>query len=1389
MLIVDYYSLDLQIIKEPEGFLKMYRASILENGEIKATQSFELRRDLKLIQMLGRIEEKIVVPIRQPNEIIHIEFGKMLYNAVFSGKLEDYFNKRLNKAQEENCGLRVSMIFSEDIPEIATLPWEYLHNGNEFLVIREGILLSRLPMEVNKINSLPINSILRMLVIISAPDDPSISPLNTEKEQEIILEALDKLQQEKKIKVDFTEDATIENVQSYLNEQNYHIVHFIGHGASINGKGHLVFETEHRNAMYLDNEKLAELFLNKGIRLVLLNSCESAKGSNKKAYGDLASMLSKMGIPAVVAMQYSVNNDVATQFAYAFYSAIVCGKSVDSALNEARILMKNLPKSNGLDFATPVMYLLDHKCVQIEEIKPDFSESENKPMKLSDLKVMKTGFIARKKELRILESGFESNTKKVAIIHGFGGIGKTVLATKFAQRMNKCFDGIFGMKCTSSTRPEDILSEINNFLLTEEKLEHKPLLNQQFSLEVKTSVLVNVLNENRFLIIFDKFEDCLDEDLKNIKSSELKIFIQHLLYKVINTKFIITTRYDFDPLDGKLSENIEHISLSELRFPQTNWLMNKYAKLANLSIWKKREIYNIIGGHPWAVEQFVKFASIESKESLRLNLKSLRRELIEFTLLDKLFAKLDSDAKNLFLCASIYKEPVPIKALSWIVGNDKDENPSFRESLQKLIQWGFISKEIEYGEEIYTEYSVVKNYAKDILEEEKLDTKNLLLRAAEYYENLSVRTGDLWNYLRARDYYFQVGEWEKAYEIVKKISYYLIICGYNDLAISLLNESINTTSEETIADAKQLLAINYFNLGNLKEALKIFNDLKQKYVTNSDNRETAIILGSIGRVYQDEGNFDEAIEMYEQSIKIGENLGDKGIIAFAYHHIGEIYQLKGDLDKAIDTQAYALKIYKEIDEKGGVALALHQLGIIHQRRGNFEKAIKIYNQSTKMFDEIEDKSGIAMALHALGIIHQHEGNLENAIEDYMQSLEIQKELGNIRGIAFTSHQLGIIHEIQGNLDASKIMFEESLKIKEQIGEKTGIASTLHHLGNIYYEQGNYKEAIKKYNQSLKVKEDLGDKNGIALTLAQLGNICMELGMLRKAKEIYTQSLRIFEETGDKKGTAEIVHQLGIIYQRRCNYQKAIKMYNQSINIFKKIRDKNGVAHTLHQLGMIHQDQGEYEEAVKKYNQSLKIREELGDKSGIAHTLHALGSIHQEQGDYEESVKMYTQTIRIFKEIGNKRTAAELLRQLGSLHAYYDNYKEAKKILNQSLDLFEELEDIKETAITLCLLGTVHKGQGKLKEALELYNFSIILFDDIGEKTKAAVVLGFMGNVYEIMEDYEHALKAYLTAFLLSKQLNSSYSQKAYVLISELRDKMREDEFNAILEKVKDLYDS
>ena len=98
--------------------------------------------------MLKEIEEKAVIE-RYPQPSLKKPFTKnsekcctILY---FQANWEIISTKRFNEVQDENCGLRISMRFSEDVPEIAALPWEYLHNEEDFLITRRSILLSRLP--------------------------------------------------------------------------------------------------------------------------------------------------------------------------------------------------------------------------------------------------------------------------------------------------------------------------------------------------------------------------------------------------------------------------------------------------------------------------------------------------------------------------------------------------------------------------------------------------------------------------------------------------------------------------------------------------------------------------------------------------------------------------------------------------------------------------------------------------------------------------------------------------------------------------------------------------------------------------------------------------------------------------------------------------------------------------------------------------------------------------------------------------------------------------------------------------------------------------------------------------------------------------------------------
>ncbi|CAG0998051.1 Lipopolysaccharide assembly protein B [Methanosarcinales archaeon] len=1040
VLSLNYRDFEIQLSGESPNH---YIAKAMDNGNATETQTFELRTgELKVIEGLQRLEEKAVASSKK--ETFHIEFGKELYNKVFSGKLGEYFKNCLEEAQDNDMGLRVCLRFDESAQEIAVLPWEFLHDGSDFLVTSRNTLISRMPARIKKIKKAPLESILRMLVVILNPDDPRVAPLNTELEQTVILEAVEKLCRDYKMEVDFTYDATFETIQGYLNEKDYHIVHFTGHGIFDEEKrrGYLVLETGHGKARMVDNAAIADLLEGRGVRLVVLSACQSGKTSNKEAYADLASILAKNKIPAVAAMQYSILDLSATKFASSFYQAIASGKPIDLALTEARIAMKNAEKSNGLDFATPVLYLCDPNCLTVSKIKPEASELFNKPTMLGDVAIIKKGFVGRRKELRILQKDFMSDVKRAAIIYGFGGLGKTVLATRLMLRMNQHFDGLFGMKCSATTKPEDILNRLNAFLLVAGIQQLNQVLCQPVSLEAKTAMLVNILNQKRFLIIFDNFEDCLNESRSNIASLELKVFIRHLLNNTISSsKFIITTRYNFDPLDGRLTGAIEHISLSEMSFPETVWLMNNYKELADLGMEKKHKIYKAIGGHPWTIGQFAIHAAVQTVDGLLIELEPLKKELIKFTLLDKSYSKLDKNARTLMLHASIYQEAVPVEALSWIMGNEIRPNPSISDPLTKLFNWGLMAKQEEREGILYLMHTIVREFAEQELEKENLDRKQMLIRAAQYYEKLTFKEDletvffNVWNHVKAREYYYQAEQWEKAASIVNSVSDHLLENGNVELVLNLLNESIDTTSGRTKTLSMACLGNFWIRLGDIEKALKIYTDVKETFEKSRDEI-------------------------------------DKKLLVLPLHQLGEIYRAQNNLDKATELYLQSLKIEEELDHKIGISVSLHALGVIHQARGNYGDAIQFYKRSLEIDKKENDRKHSAENLHALGNIYLLMGKFEKGIELCQRSLKIADEFNDQRKIAQILASLGSLYLSKGDQRKAIEHYQRSLKLGEMVMDREIVAGAIDMLGWIYETENNLPLALEKYSMASDIYKEL-----------------------------------------------------------------------------------------------------------------------------------------------------------------------------------------------------------------------------------------------------------------------------------------------------------------------------
>jgi CHAT domain-containing protein len=89
------------------------------------------------------------------------------------------------------------------------------------------------------------------------------------------------------------------------------------------------------------------------LRLVLLNACDGGRVTPEDSLSSIGATLVARGVPAAVAMQFSITDAAAIRFAEDFYRALADGGSIDVALAEARRSIFFMP--NRSEWATPVL--------------------------------------------------------------------------------------------------------------------------------------------------------------------------------------------------------------------------------------------------------------------------------------------------------------------------------------------------------------------------------------------------------------------------------------------------------------------------------------------------------------------------------------------------------------------------------------------------------------------------------------------------------------------------------------------------------------------------------------------------------------------------------------------------------------------------------------------------------------------------------------------------------------------------------------------------------------------------------------------------------------------------------------------------------------------------
>jgi tetratricopeptide (TPR) repeat protein len=771
------------------------------------------------------------------------------------------------------------------------------------------------------------------------------------------------------------------------------------------------------------------------------------------------------GVPLAVGWAASLLDDVAIQVAGSFYQAVAVRQSVDRALARARQAARKICESRSdPSWSLPVLYAATTQTQVFDASKPP-AAGIRPSLVLNRLPGMVEGyaphFIGRRRELQQLLPGLRQGSLQIVLLTGLGGVGKSTLATRLARKLEA--EGFTPVALSSSSEKPLTAAWLlercgDAFLAAGQREAHAILRDAKLDTAERLRALVAGLNQGRYVLVLDNFENNLDEGTRPLLDPELASFYPHLIDNLVgNSRVIITSRYL--PADvPTLPSSVQELTLGEfgqasfIKFLLRDSEVERRYRAAELPHELLVRLHRLLGATPRFLIQIrevlksmsaaelaaelkrVELAEAEQQEPSRL--QAARDAYCEQIFTERLYGRLEPASQGMLSRAAVYSIPVTVEALAAAADTTAEAVQREVEQWQRLA---LAHADIGRGRGLWTIYGMLRSWLLAAQRLSEAERKAAQVRAGDFVVGLSRqdREGELglnWVecLLEARAQYLAAGAFEQAREVTAQVSGFYISRGlYNEV------ERLN---------------------------VELFGQEKHP--------EPAVW---VARVYLERADYGQARVWYQRAL-----------------------ELAGDHNPA------------------AASLALHGLATIDLRQGKYGAAREKFEKSLEIDQQIGDRAGEAATWHQLGVIDLNQGEYGTAREKFEKSLEIDQQIGDRAGEAATWHQLGSIDLNQGKYGAAREKFGKSLEIKQQIGNRAGEAATWRVLGSLAASQNKVTSGLRLTALSYLIYQAIGHADGSSSSDAMI-QLARQLGYTEE--QLNTLLQEVVESYGRDRGAS------------------------------------------------------------------------------------------------------------------------------------------------------------------------------------------------------------------------------------------------------------------------------
>lgn len=255
-------------------------------------------------------------------------------------------------------------------------------------------------------------------------------------------------------------------------------------------------------------------------------------------------------------------------------------------------------------------------------------------------------------------------------------------------------------------------------------------------------------------------------------------------------------------------------------------------------------------------------------------------------------------------------------------------------------------------------------------------------------------------------------------------------------------------------------ALNYGN-----QALELSEKLNLKH-------EQADILGRLGVIKRNQGNYSKALDYYFRGLEIAQKNNYKTLQAFEFNNIGDIYNRIGIYDQAVAYVHKALNLSIQLKDKYTLSYIYHMLGLIQKNLSMPDSALFYFKKSLEIRKELNLQSSIATSYVYIGSIYQTKGNYDSSYINYNLALEKYIQMNDQSGIALCYKYIGVYYNQKKEYTKALKNFEKSLELIKRFGDLQIQKDAAEGIKYAYEKLGDYKKALHYQEFMTKLKDSI-----------------------------------------------------------------------------------------------------------------------------------------------------------------------------------------------------------------------------------------------------------------------------------------------------------------------------